>query len=250
MREIVFDTETTGRDPRTGDRLVELACLELIDLAPTGQTFHRYCNPERDMPYEAQRIHGLSAAFLADKPLFSDPDVFERFLEFVGDAPLVAHNAEFDRGFLNAELTRCGRASLPQDRFVDTLVLARKRFPGQANSLDALCKRFNVSLSTRRLHGALVDVRLLAEVYLELRGGRERSLAFEEVVAAAGEAVARPLQRAAAKRRPEPLPVLSTEGERAAHAAFIAGLGAGALWTSLGWLDEQAALNEPPSKVA
>lgn len=245
MREIVFDTETTGRDPRTGDRLVELACLELIDLAPTGQTFHRYCNPERDMPYEAQRIHGLSAAFLADKPLFSSADVVDRFLEFVGDAPLVAHNAEFDRGFLNAELTRCGRASLPQERFVDTLVLARKRFPGQANSLDALCKRFNVSLSTRRLHGALVDVRLLAEVYLELRGGRERSLAFEEVVEAAGEVVPRALQRPAARRRPAPLPLLSTAEERAAHGEFIASLGPAALWTSLGLLGEQAALQEP-----
>lgn len=250
MREIVFDTETTGRDPRTGDRLVELACLELIDLAPTGQTFHRYCNPERDMPYEAQRIHGLSAAFLADKPLFSSPEVVDRFLEFVGDSPLVAHNAEFDRGFLNAELTRSGRASLPQDRFVDTLVLARKRFPGQANSLDALCKRFNVSLSTRKLHGALVDVRLLAEVYLELRGGRERSLAFEEAAETVGEAAPRLPQRPAARPRPVPLPLLSTEAERAAHAKFVTGLGAATLWQSLGLLSAQPAAEEPHSKVA
>jgi len=237
MREIVFDTETTGRDPATGDRLVELACLEILDLAPTGRTFHRYCNPERDMPIEAFRVHGLSAAFLADKPLFSSPEVVDAFLDFVGDAPLVAHNAEFDRRFLNAELARCGRPELPSERFVDTLPMARKRFPGQANSLDALCKRFNISLSTRSLHGALIDARLLAEVYLELHGGRERCLAFldtEEVAEAAAAAIQRPK----ARRRPAPLPTLSTAEERAAHAAFVATLGPSPLWRELDLLPE------------
>lgn len=232
MREIVFDTETTGRDPATGDRLVELACLEIIDLAPTGRTFHRYCNPERDMPIEAFRVHGLSAAFLADKPLFAHPDVVEGFLDFVGDAPIVAHNAEFDRRFVNAELVRCRRPELGSERFVDTLAIARKRFPGQANSLDALCKRFNISLSTRSLHGALIDTRLLAEVYLELKGGRERRLEFfetQEANAAAELVLARPPARA----RPSPLPLRSTEEERAAHAAFVATLGSTPLWREL-----------------
>lgn len=240
MREIVFDTETTGRDPASGDRLVELACLELLDLAPTGRTFHRYCNPERDMPMDAQRVHGLSAAFLADKPLFGAPEVVEAFFEFVGDAPLVAHNAEFDRRFLNAELARLRRAPLGPERFVDTLVLARKRFPGQANSLDALCKRFNVSLSTRTLHGALTDVRLLAEVYLELKGGRERRFEFGEV-AAAGPGARTPVLRPPAKPRPQPLPLLSTPEERAAHAEFVATLGPEALWLKLEAAAPQAA---------
>lgn len=242
MREIVFDTETTGRDPATGDRLVELACLEILDLAPTGRTFHRYCNPERDMPVEAFRVHGLSAAFLSDKPLFSNPTVVDSFLEFVGDAPLVAHNAEFDRRFLNAELARCGRAALPSERFVDTLVLARKRFPGQANSLDALCKRFNVSLSSRSLHGALIDVRLLAEVYLELQGGRERRLEFQDAEEVRVQTQAQ-VQRPKARPRPSPLPLFSTPEEQAAHAAFIAKLGGAVLWRELDLLprSEEAA---------
>lgn len=231
MRQIIFDTETTGRDPSTGDRLVELGCIEVIDFAPTGRSFHRYCNPERDMPMEAQKVHGLSAAFLADKPLFSDPEVVDKLLDFIGDAPLVAHNAEFDRKFLNAELVRCGRSEIPGDRFIDTLALARKRFPGAANSLDALCKRFNISLSVRNLHGALIDARLLADVYLELNGGRERRLEFgsgAEAETASETGVVH--IRYALRPRPQPLGPLSSPEERAAHAAFVATLNGAAGW--------------------
>lgn len=234
MREIVFDTETTGRSPDAGDRLVELGCIELMDWTPTGRSFHRYCNPERDVPPEVVRIHGLTNAFLADKPLFSSPDVVEELLDFVGDAPLVAHNAEFDRRFLNAELSRCGRQALPQERFIDTLVLARKKFPGQSNSLDALCKRFNVSLTTRNLHGALVDSTLLAQVYLELRGGRERALEFLED--AASEAQEGPAARARpkARQRLRPLQLAIDPAEAAAHAEFLSKFAVTPLWHRLG----------------
>lgn len=233
MREIVFDTETTGRSPEAGDRLVELGCIELMDWTPTGRSFHRYCNPQRDVPPEVVRIHGLTNAFLADKPLFSSPDVVEELLEFVGDAPLVAHNAEFDRRFLNAELNRCGRESLPQERFIDTLVLARKKFPGQSNSLDALCKRFNVSLSTRNLHGALVDSTLLAQIYLELRGGRERALEFlEDMVIEVQEGPAANA-RPKARQRPKPLQPFIDPAETAAHVEFLSKFAVMPLWHRL-----------------
>ena len=198
-REIVLDTETTGLDPKQGHRLVEIACVELEDFLPTGRHFHCYIDPERDMPPEAEKVHGLSRTFLKGKPKFADREVAEAFLDFVGDAPLIAHNAGFDRGFVNFELERCGRAIIPEGRWIDTLALAQKRFPGMYNSLDALCKRFNISLAEREKHGALIDAKLLASVYLELQGGRERRLradapwpgAVEDAVAQAPAATVR-----------------------------------------------------------
>jgi DNA polymerase-3 subunit epsilon len=218
-REIVLDTETTGFDPFTGDRLVELACLEIEDFVPTGRSFHRYIDPCRDMPVEAERIHGLSSAFLRGKPRFEDDEVADAFLEFVGDAPLIAHNAAFDRTFINWELSRANRADLPERRWVDTLDLAKQRFPGMHNSLDALCKRFRISLSEREKHGALIDAKLLAAVYLELKGGRERRLDLTTTVAVAAAVHAATRNEYGA--RPRPLAPLSTEEERALHAAFI-----------------------------
>ncbi len=173
-RKIVFDTETTGLKPFKGDRITEIGCVEIVNLLPTGKTFRRYVNPEREVPEEVVRITGLTTEFLADKPLFAD--IAQEFLDFVGDSPLVAHNAAFDRDFLNAEMDRLKRARFEDSRFIDTLAIARKKFPGAYNSLDALCKRFSINLSERTLHGALLDARLLAEVYLELNGGRERRL--------------------------------------------------------------------------
>ena len=171
MREIVLDTETTGLDPFSGHRLVEIGCVELINHIRTGNHFHIYLNPERDMPREAENVHGLSAEFLKDKPLFST--VASSFLEFIGDSPLVIHNAGFDLKFLNAELDAQGLPAIDFARAIDTVIMARKKFPGSPANLDALCKRFNVDTSTRTKHGALVDAELLAEVYLELRGGRQ-----------------------------------------------------------------------------
>lgn len=174
MREIVLDTETTGLDPASGHRLVEIGCVELINHIRTGNYFHAYLNPERDMPREAENVHGLSAAFLADKPLFRT--VASSFLEFIGDDPLVIHNAGFDMKFLNAELDMLGMSLLSMDRAIDTVFMARKKYPGQPASLDALCKRFNIDLSARTKHGALLDAELLADVYLELKGGRQSTL--------------------------------------------------------------------------
>ncbi len=231
-REIVLDTETTGLDPRRGDRLVEIACIELQDLLPTGRTFHRYVNPERDMPVEAEKVHGLSARFLADKPRFDAPEVCDAFLEFVGDAAIVAHNAGFDRGFVNFELEQLGREGLHETRWIDTLGLAQKRFPGMYNSLDALCKRFKISLAEREKHGALIDARLLAEVYLELQGGRERGLELTPQIARAAVVESAKTQYG---QRPRALPARSTEAERTAHAEFIrANLKDKALWLKLG----------------
>ena len=174
MREIVFDTETTGLDPLSGDRLVEMGCVEMVNRVATGRTFHAYYNPQRDMPLEAERVHGLSAAFLADKPLFAD--LADELLAFLGDSPLVAHNAQFDFGFLNAELAACGREPVALDRMVDTLAIARRRHPGAKHSLDALCARYGVDRSHRVKHGALLDAELLAQVYVELTGGRQIGL--------------------------------------------------------------------------
>lgn len=171
MREIVFDTETTGLSFSGGDRLVEIGCVELFNRVATGRTFHAYINPERQMPVEAFRIHGLSDVFLSDKPLFHD--VVEDLIDFMGDCPLVAHNASFDFGFLNGELTRCGRPIFSTERMVDTLVIARSRHPGAKHSLDALCSRYGIDLSARTHHGALLDAQLLAQVYVELTGGRQ-----------------------------------------------------------------------------
>ncbi len=174
MREIVLDTETTGLDPASGHRLVEIGCVELINHIRTGNYFHSYLNPERDMPREAENVHGISAEFLKDKPLFKA--VARSFLEFIGDSTLVIHNAAFDMKFLNAELNSLGHPMLPMERTIDTVLMARRMFPGQPASLDALCKRFNIDLSARTKHGALLDAELLADVYLELKGGRQSTL--------------------------------------------------------------------------
>ena len=220
-REIVLDTETTGFEPTAGHRLVEIACLEIDDFIPTGRSFHVYIDPCRDMPIEAERVHGLSGAFLRGKPKFEHPDVCDAFLEFVGDAPLIAHNAGFDRAFINHELGVVNRAPLHESRWVDTLALARTRFPGMHNSLDSLCKRFKISLADREKHGALIDARLLSEVYLELKGGRERRLELQ-TAAMVGAVVA--ASRAAYGERPRSLAPRSTETERAAHVAFVRGV--------------------------
>src|ERR1700761_3755682 len=215
-REIVLDTETTGLDPRTGHRLIEIACIELEDYLPTGASFHRYCHPDREIDPDAQRVHGISLAMLADKPRFHAPEVWEEMVAFIGDAQLVAHNAPFDRGFLNAELARVNHPGFGEERWVDTLPLAQKKFPGMYNSLDALCKRFKISLADREKHGALIDTRLLAAVYLELRGGNARALDLaHETKTVAQTAAAAPV--AAYGARPRPLAPRCTEDERAAH---------------------------------
>jgi len=213
MREIVLDTETTGLDPSAGHRVVELGCVELMNMVATGNTFHVYFNPEMTMPMGAQDIHGLSDEFLADKPLFADQA--EAFLEFIGDAQLVIHNASFDMGFLNAELERCKKAKLTNP-YVDTVTLARRKFPGQRASLDALCERFGIDNSTRTKHGALLDSELLAEVYLELSGGRQRDLGLAPEIAARATAAG----IAASTARPA-RPHAASAAELAAHADFL-----------------------------
>ncbi len=176
MREIVLDTETTGLDPKSGHRIVEIGCVELINHIPTNRTYHQYINPERDMPDEAFRVHGLSVEFLGGHPVFAD--IADSFVNFVDGATLIIHNAEFDMGFLNAELTKLNRPKLPMERAVDTVRMARRKFPGAPANLDALCRRFAIDNSNRELHGALLDARLLADVYLELIGGRQTDLGF------------------------------------------------------------------------
>jgi len=223
MREIVFDTETTGLDPLKGDRVVEIGCIELVNGIPSGQTFHRYVNPERDVPQEAFAVHGLSTEFLRGHPPFVE--VVEDFLAFVGEAPLIAHNAAFDFGFLNAELDRAGRPILARERMIDTLMLARRRFPGASNKLDDLCARFGIDNSRRTKHGALLDAELLAEVYLELIGARQAQLGLAQIESAAVR-----LMQAGTLRRPAPLAPRLTEAERAAHLAFVATLGPAPIW--------------------
>ncbi len=223
LREIVLDTETTGLDPDQGHRIVEVAGVELVNHLPTGRTFHSYVNPERDMPEEAFRVHGLSAAFLADYPTFAE--VIDPLLEFLADSPLVIHNAAFDMRFLGAELVRRGREPFPPDRAVDTLLLAQRRFPGASNSLDALCRRFSVDNAARKLHGALLDCELLAEVYLHLLGGRQTMLGLarpDEARRATASAAATAPARAAPGRPPRPH--APSEAELAAHAALVAKL--------------------------
>lgn len=218
-REIVLDTETTGLDPRQGHRLIEIACIELEDMLPTGKHFHRYIHPDRDIEADAEKIHGISITMLADKPRFHEAIVVEEFLEFIGDSVVIAHNAKFDASFINHELGLCGREVLAEERWIDTLGLAQKRFPGMYNSLDALCKRFKISLEGREKHGALIDSHLLAAVYLELRGGRERGLDLTpQVLRTAVSAAA----QASYGSRPRPLAPRSTEAERATHVEFIA----------------------------
>jgi DNA polymerase-3 subunit epsilon len=213
IREIVLDTETTGLDPDAGHRIVEIACVELINHLPSGRTFQRYINPERDMPTDAQAVHGLTEEFLSGQPLFAA--VAEEFLEFIGDAPLVIHNAEFDLKFVNAELAKLGRPKLAPKRAVDTVQLARRKFPGAAASLDALCSRFSIDNSSRTLHGALLDAQLLSEVYLELVGGRQATI---ELVA--GPAAAITVTTAERPIRPARPHAPSAE-ELAAHAALL-----------------------------
>ena len=228
-REIVLDTETTGFDPKTGDRLIEVGCIEIEDLLPTGRTFHRFINPERLIPPDAIKVHGITDDKVKDAPKFHE--VVDDLMDFIGEAPLIAHNANFDRNFIDFEIGRIGRKPPPQDRWIDTLALAQKRFPGMANSLDALCKRYKISLVERTLHGALIDARLLAEVYLELRGGKERALDLTSARGGAAETA----ERAAYGARPRPLSALVTAEEEAAHLAFLkATLKDFSLWAGYG----------------
>lgn len=226
MREIVFDTETTGLDPRTGDRMVEIGCIELVNLIPTGKTFHAYINPQRDMPAGAEAVHGLSAAFLSDKPLFQE--MCEELIAFLGDSPLVAHNAGFDFAFLNHELGLCAREVICHSRMVDTVALARKRHPGAKLSLDALCTRYGVDRSHRVKHGALLDAELLAQVYVELRGGRQIGLELAAEPAGA-EIISITVDRAPVAQKRAPRPHSASAAELIRHRQFIAGIKS-ALW--------------------
>lgn len=230
-REIIFDTETTGLDPKTGDRMVEIGCIEMIGRVETGRTFHAYFNPDRDMPPEAERVHGLSAAFLAAKPRFGE--LADDLLEFIGDAPLVAHNASFDFGFLNNELEKIGRAAISLDRMVDTVAIARKRHPGAKLSLDALCTRYGIDRSHRVKHGALLDAELLAQVYVELNGGRQIGLGLTDSAAADTTATTpnAPWHRPKSdRRRRDPRPHIASPEELERHREFIAGIDK-AIWT-------------------
>ena len=225
MREIVLDTETTGFDPETGDRIVEIGAVELMRHVPTGRTYHQYINPERSMPQSAFEVHGLGDDFLRDKPVFKE--IGQAFLDFIGDAKLVIHNAAFDMKFLNAELGWMGLRQLPWEQAIDTLAIAKKKYPGSPASLDALCRRFGIDNSARTLHGALLDSEILAEVYLELIGGRQPDFALSVTTekSKVGEVVATgPL------RRPQAIGSLLTDTERAAHAEFVDSMGDGAIW--------------------
>ena len=229
MREVAFDTETTGLEPRDGERIVEVGCVELVNYIETGRELQIYINPEKPLSEASVRITGLTDDFLRDKKRFSDPDVVDVLMDFFGEDPIVAHNAEFDRGFLNAELKRLGRPALPKERFIDTIPLARANRPGAPASLDAVCKRFNISIEDRELHGALKDARLLAKAYLELRGGKERKFEFDDASSSATVG----LVRIARKPRPSPLPSRVSQQEAAAHAAFIETFGPDAVWRKL-----------------
>ena len=230
MREIVLDTETTGFEPAEGHRIVEIGAVELHNHMPTGRTFHRYVNPLRPVPKDAVEVHGLDDEFLRDKPVFSD--VADEFLAFVSGARLVIHNAAFDMRFLNAELEWAGKPRLPEDCALDTLAMARRRFPGSPASLDALCRRFGVDNSAREKHGALLDSEILAEVYLELIGGRQPDFGLSLDAPSEAEASGGPVRRDGwrPQRRASPLPPRITDEERRAHGEFVASLGADALW--------------------
>ena len=245
MREIVLDTETTGFDPKTGDRMVEIGAVELMNHMPTGNTYHQYINPERDMPQGAFEVHGLGPdllipprppeggeVILKDKPLFRE--IGQAFLDFIGDARLVIHNAKFDVPFLNAELGWINLPQIPMERAIDTLGIARKKYPGSPASLDALCRRFGIDNAHRTLHGALLDSEILAEVYLELIGGRQPGL----VLSAASQSSQKSDQADGGDWRPGPRPAplaaRLTKEEAAAHTAFVDGMGDGALWKKFG----------------
>jgi DNA polymerase-3 subunit epsilon len=226
MREIVMDTETTGLDPADGHRIVEIGGIELFNLMPTGKVFHKYINPERPMPEEARAVHGLDDTFLRDKPRFAE--IADAFLAFVGDARLVIHNASFDMRFLNAELRRAQRPVLKDSQALDTLLIARKRYPGSPASLDALCRRFGIDNSAREKHGALLDSEILAEVYLELMGGRQPDFALAPEGGASGKVndiAWTPYPR------PHPLPSRISATEAKAHAAMVSRLGEAAIWS-------------------
>jgi DNA polymerase III subunit epsilon len=225
MREIVLDTETTGLDPLRGDRLVEIGCIEILNRMPTGQTFHRHLNPERDVPAEAFAVHGLSSEFLADKPLFAE--VVDEFLEFIADAPLVIHNASFDVSFINAELDRMKMPPIGRDRLIDTLLLARRKHPGVSNRLDDLCSRYAIDNSRRTKHGALLDAELLAEVYVDLIGARQSQLILAAEVRDVRAGVYGDMPR---RQREVPLASRVTDQDRLAHRAFIATLGDRPIW--------------------
>lgn len=224
VREIVFDTETTGFDAKGDDRITEIGCIEIIDLLPTGESFHAYLDPQRDIPEKVTEITGLTREFLDGKPLFKD--VADDFLAFVGDSQLVAHNADFDRGFVNESLIRAGYDPIPTKRFTDTLRMARAKFPGSPASLDALCRRFDISLTSRDKHGAIIDSELLAQVYLELKGGRERRLGLnsehQKTVASELKTIANP--------RPNPIKAGLSDIEKTRHADFIKSLGDQMMW--------------------
>ena len=225
MREIIFDTETTGLDPNSGDRMVEIGCIEMVNRVSTGETFHAYFNPERDMPPQAEAVHGLSATFLSDKPKFVE--LVDQVLEFIGDSPLVAHNAGFDLGFLNMELGNCGLDALPRERTIDTVAMARMRHPGAKNSLDALCTRYGIDRSHRTKHGALLDAELLAQVYVELTGGRQIGL---ELAANRNESVISVVSTLIRTRPLRPArPHRASAEELAAHAEFVGKI-ASPLW--------------------
>ncbi|MDA9673530.1 DNA polymerase III subunit epsilon [Paracoccaceae bacterium] len=225
MREIVLDTETTGLDPGTGDKIVEIGAVELWNHLPTGKTFHKYLNPERNMPEEAQAVHGLTEDFLRDKPLFSQ--IVDDFLRFIKDSKLIIHNASFDMKFINAELELAKKSKLSGDIAIDTLSIARKKFPGSPASLDALCRRFNIDNSARTLHGALLDSEILAEVYLELIGGRQPDFGLSDINTNDNKKLEENRQTT---KRPEPLKRRLTEEEEKAHSVFVKKLGENSVW--------------------
>ena len=229
-REIVFDTETTGFDAWGDDRITEVGAIEIIDLLPTGRSFHTYCHPDRDISEKVTQITGITIEMLERENAPRFPAIAQKFLDFIGDSPLIAHNADFDRNFINAEMERAGFERLPAKRFIDTLKIAREKFPGSPASLDALCKRFGISLAGRVNHGAVIDSELLADVYLELKGGRAHKLDFGG--GASKSVIAE--TRAAAPQRPAPLAALLSESEAAAHAEFVLSLGDKAIWNKTG----------------
>ena len=228
MREIVLDTETTGLDPVSGDRIVEIGAVELWNHLPTGKTFHKYLNPERNMPEEAQAVHGLTEEFLKDKPVFSK--IAEDFLTFINGSKLIIHNASFDMKFINAELALADKKRLPADMAIDTLAIARKKFPGSPASLDALCRRFNIDNSARTLHGALLDSEILAEVYLELIGGRQPDFGLSDAHNTGEKKVDEERQ---VFKRPKPLKTRLTVKDEEAHKSFVKKLGASAMWNKV-----------------
>jgi DNA polymerase-3 subunit epsilon len=228
MREVVLDTETTGFEPNDGDRIVEIGAVELLNHLPTGRTYHQYINPERNMPEGAFGVHGLSEEFLSDKPVFKS--IAQDFIDFIGDSSLVIHNASFDMKFLNAELGWVNRPMLPKTQAIDTLAIARRKFPGSPASLDALCRRFGIDNSSRTLHGALLDSEILAEVYLELVGGRQPDLVLSGSSVKKSADGSAPLD-CRPSERPTPLASRLSETEKAAHEKFIATFGVEALWS-------------------